>query len=120
MARLVSEKGITADEIEDSYSLSRDVEKRISMQAFVQDFVDQAISSTINLPEWGEPGNNNAKEFGRILLKYLPRLRGITVYPEGARAGQPIVPVKYETAIKHKDVVFQEFDDRCKEGVCGI
>lgn len=120
VARLVAEKGITADEIEDSYSLSRDVEKRISMQAFVQDFVDQAISSTINLPEWGEPGNNNAKEFSRILLKYLPRLRGVTCYPEGARAGQPIVPVRFETAVKHKDVVFQEFDDRCREGVCGI
>jgi ribonucleoside-diphosphate reductase alpha chain len=120
VARLVTEKGISPEDIEDSYSLSRDVERRISMQAFVQDFVDQAISSTINLPEWGEPGNNNAKEFSRILLKYLPRLRGVTVYPEGARSGQPIVPVRYETAVKHKDVVFQEFDDRCKEGVCGI
>jgi ribonucleoside-diphosphate reductase alpha chain len=117
--RLVNELGVDPDEIEDCYSLSTDVERRISMQAFVQDFVDQAISSTINIPEWGEPGNNNSRRFGEILLKYLPRLRGITVYPDGARAGQPITPIKYETAKKHKDVIYEESDERCAGGVCG-
>lgn len=118
-ARLI-EEGINPDDIEDSVSMSKKVESRISMQAFVQDFVDQAISSTINLPEWGEYGNNNAKQFAEILLKYLPRLRGITVYPEGSRPGQPITPIKYETAIRHGDVVYEEDPDRCSGGVCGI
>ncbi len=118
--RLIKEQGISPDDIEDSQSLARDVEKRISMQAFVQDFVDQAISSTINLPEWGEHGNSNAKKFSEILLKYLPRLRGITVYPDGARPGQPIVPIQYATAKGHTDVVYEEQDDLCKGGVCGV
>lgn len=118
--RAVNEYGIDPDEIEDSVSLAKNVERRIAMQAFVQDFVDQAISSTINMPEWGEPGNNNAKQFADTLLKYLPRLRGITVYPDGARAGQPITPIKYDTAKKHKDVVYEEDQERCAGGVCGV
>jgi len=118
--RMVKELGLEADEIEDSMSLARDVERRISMQAFIQGFVDQGISSTINVPEWGEPGNNNAKQFAEILLKYLPKLRGITVYPDGARSGQPITPIKYETAKGKEGVVFEEDVERCAGGVCGI
>jgi len=114
------QQGIRPDDIEDSLSLSKDVERRIRMQAFVQEFVDQAISSTINLPEWGEYGNNNAKRFAETLLTYLPKLRGITVYPDGSRSGQPITPVKYETAKKHTEVVFQEETERCDGGVCGL
>ncbi len=116
--RLISQ-GMNPDNIEDAYTLSLNVEKRIAMQAFVQDFVDQAISSTINVPEWGETGNNNAKKFAETLLKYLPRLRGVTVYPDSARAGQPLVPIKYSTAKKHVGVVYEESDDKCVGGVCG-
>lgn len=114
------EEGILKDpnDVEDSINLSRDVERRIRMQAFVQSFVDQAISSTINLPEWGEAGNNNAKQFAETLLEYLPKLRGITVYPDNSRPGQPIVPVKYETAIKHSPEIAT--NENCKEGVCSI
>ena len=118
-AERLIQQGIRPEDIEDSYTLSLDVEKRIAMQAFVQDYVDQAISSTINLPEWGEPGNTNAKKFAETLLKYLPRLRGITCYPDGARPGQPLTPVKYETAKGHKGVIFEESDERCSGGVCG-
>lgn len=114
------EEGIVDDpnDIEDSIKLSRHVERRIRMQAYIQSFVDQAISSTINLPEWGEPGNANAKQFAESLLEYLPKLRGITTYPDGARPGQPIVPVKWETAMKYQPKV--EGQENCKEGVCGI
>jgi ribonucleoside-diphosphate reductase alpha chain len=119
-ARLAKELSVEPDSFDDSVKLSMDVERRISMQAFVQDFVDQAISSTINVPEWGEPGNANAKQFSETLFRYLPKLRGITVYPDGARAGQPITAVKYETAKRHENVVFEEDEDRCAGGVCGI
>ena len=118
--RLVDELGISPDDIEDTYTLATNVERRIAMQAFIQDYVDQAISSTINVPEFGEYGNSNIKKFSEILLKYLPRLRGITVYPDGARAGQPITPLKYATAIKHSGVLFQENEEKCAQGVCSI
>lgn len=119
-AERLIQQGVDPEDIEDSISLSRQVENRIAMQAFIQEFVDQAISSTINLPPYGDPGNNNVKKFSETLLKYLPKLRGITVYPDGARAGQPITPVKYATAHSKKDVVYEEDEERCAGGVCGF
>lgn len=101
--RLVSQ-GIKPEAIEDAYSLARNVERRVEFQAFVQDYVDHGISSTINLPHWGSELNNSdrVRPFGDMLMKYLPRLRGVTVYPDGARGGQPLTPVQYRTAIKHE------------------
>ena len=79
--------------------------------------------NTINLPAWGTEQNNQDKvmAFGNMLIKYLPQLRGITAYPDGARAGQPLIPVKYHTAAKHTGQVFVETVDVCdlKGGSCG-
>ena len=119
-AEKLIQKGVDPTTIEDSISLAKNVEKRIAMQAYVQEFVDMAISSTINMPEWGEYGNSNVKKFSETLLKYLPKLRGITVYPDGSRPGQPIVSVDYELAKGKNDVTFEESDERCSGGVCGV
>ena len=125
--KLVDNHGIHPDTIEDAYSLSENIagiERRVAFQAFVQQYVDHSISSTINLPAWGSEANNENKvnEFGDMLIKYLPKLRGITVYPDGARGGQPLVPVKYSTAVKHAGEIFIEQADVCdisKGGSCG-
>jgi ribonucleoside-diphosphate reductase alpha chain len=90
----------------------------------MQQYVDHAISSTINLPAWGTELNNEnkVKEFGNMLINYLPKLRGITVYPDGARDGQPLTPVKYNEAAKFEGQVFVEQVDVCelgKGGSCG-
>ncbi len=119
VAEKLVERGINPGTIEDAYSLSLDVERRIRFQVFVQKYVDNSISSTINLPAWGTTGNNNSTEFGNILYKYLPTLRGITVYPDGARGGQPIQSVDYDYAVSRRGVVYEGHEE-CKEGVCGI
>lgn len=119
VAERLYEEGYDLTKVEDAYSLSYDVEKRIAFQAFVQSYVDNAISSTINLPTFGTEGNNNPKEFGEILMKYLPKLRGITVYPDGARGGQPLTPVPFDFAINKKGVVFESHEE-CVGGVCGL
>jgi len=49
-----------------------------------------------------------------MLIKYLPQLRGITVYPDGARGGQPLSPVKLSTALKHTGEIFVETVDICE------
>jgi ribonucleoside-diphosphate reductase alpha chain len=57
-----------------------------------------------------------------MLIKYLPKLRGITCYPDGARGGQPLTAVKYATAMKHTGEIFVESADICditKGGTCG-
>jgi len=119
VAERLYNEGVDVSKIEDSYSLSLNVEKRIEFQAFVQEYVDNSISSTINLPAYGTPGNDNEKEFGETLMKYLPKLRGITVYPDGARGGQPLKAVDFEYALKRKNVVFEGHEE-CTDGICGL
>lgn len=117
-ARRLINQGVNPNIIEDAYMLSYDVERRVEFQAWVQQFVDHAISSTINLP-YPIVKENEVREFGLMLLKYLPRLRGITAYPDGARGGQPLVAVSYSVAADKEGVVFEESDERCVQGACG-
>lgn len=123
--RLVTEHGVRPADLEDAYSLSKDVERRVAFQAFVQRYVDHGISSTVNLPRWGSPENNEStvRPFGEMLMKYLPDLRGITTYPDGARSGQPLTVADYEVASKYVGEVFIESADVCdvtkSGGTCG-
>lgn len=123
-AKRLVESGISPEHIEDAYSLAEDVEKRIKFQVWVQTFVDHSISSTVNLPAWGSELNNDSRvqSFGKMLIAHLPALRGMTVYPDGARGGQPLSPIKYQTAVKHVGEVFVESADVCdltRGGSCG-
>lgn len=123
--RLIDEGGVNPESIEDAYVLAEDPERRLAFQAHIQKYVDHGISSTINLPQWGSESNNQdtVQKFGKIFLKYLPQLRGLTTYPDGARDGQPLTPVRWGTAIKHVGEVFVEQQDICvisgKGGSCG-
>lgn len=123
--RLIHE-GIAPDKIETAYGLAdthEGIERRVAFQAWFQRYVDHGISSTINLPAWGSPQNNDdtVQWFGNMLLGYLPKLRGITVYPDGARGGQPITQVAYATAQKHGSQIVYEQGDVCdiRGGSCG-
>lgn len=123
-AQRLIDSGVSPDKIEDAYILAENVERRVEFQHWLQKYVDHSISSTVNLPAWGSELNNDNKvrEFGNMLMKYLPGLRGITCYPDGARGGQPLTPVKYSTAIKHVGEIFSEQADVCditKGGSCG-
>lgn len=118
-ARRLIHSGVPAESIEDAYVLSYDVERRIAFQAWVQGWVDHGISSTINLP-YPITDSRERADFGRTLLQYLPSLRGITVYPDGARGGQPLSIATYETAIESEGVVFEESEERCVGGTCGV
>jgi ribonucleoside-diphosphate reductase alpha chain len=118
VARRLADQGVDPNTIEDAYSISEDVERRVAFQAWVQEFVDHGISSTINLPHWGSEWNNEnrVKNFGNMLIKYLPRLRGLTCYPDGSRGGQPLTPVPLEVAMRDEGI------ERIESGtdVCGI
>ena len=117
--RLVEQNGVDPKDIEDAYSLSYNVEKRIAFQAFVQQFVDHGISSTINLP-YPIVEEKELENFKITLYKYLPKLRGVTCYPDGARGGQPLTPASFEEAISKEGVVFESEEDNCVGGICGV
>ena len=123
---LIDEYGLKPEEIETSLSLAQDYERRITFQANVQEYVDMAISSTINLPKWGSKLNNpdTVDKFAKVLADNAHRLRGFTCYPDGARGGQPFTEVDYNDAISHEGKEFEEIvHDICdingRGGTCG-
>ncbi len=112
--------GTNPDKIESAIDLAEDYERRIAFQADVQDYVDMAISSTINLPAWGSKLNNEdtVDKFADTLASYAHRLRGFTVYPNGCRGGQPLTRVPYADAV---DKLGEEFEEGVEaHDICNI
>lgn len=125
---LISLYGAQPETIESALDLAEKPEQRIKFQADVQDYVDQSISSTINLPSYGSKFNNpdTVESFANTLASYAHRLRGFTVYPDGARGGQPLTSVPYSEAVEQLGETFEEnveTHDICdltgKGGSCG-
>jgi len=120
---------IKPESIESALDLVTNYERRLNFQANVQEYVDMAISSTINLPAWGTEDNNEGKveDFAQTLAKYAHRLRGFTCYPDGCRGGQPLTKVTYSEALEK---LGEEFEDNIQAhdicqisgmgGVCGV
>jgi len=119
-AESLIQDGIKPDDIESAVDLSDDLERRVKFQFELQKHVDHAISSTINLPAWDQ-SQNRVDEFAKIVRKYAHGLRGLTLYPDGSRGGQPITSVPYEEAHSKRGVVFEDnSEEQCLSGVCGI
>lgn len=113
---LIDGYGLEPENIETALDLSHDVERRLKFQAELQEFVDQAISSTINLPSAARLTDVTA--MATLIHKYAPRLRGLTFYPDGARGGQPLTSIPYREAMQL--AASTEMNDSCKSGVCGV
>lgn len=110
-------KGVNVDNIDTAYTLSQSIEgikRRLHFQAFVQKYVDNGISTTINLPAYEEGIEQKIKP---ILLEYLPQLRGVTFYPDGRHKNQPVQPISIKEALQDEYTVDQ--GESCKGGVCG-
>ena len=124
---LIKEYQLDPTKIETASDLARDYERRIAFQADIQDFVDMSISSTINIPSWNnESPSVDVDQFSSTLARYAERLRGFTVYPDGARGGQPLVPMDYNEVKDKLGAEFEEAEevnDVCSltgGGVCGV
>ena len=116
------DSGVPKEHIFDAYDIS--FKDRVKFQADVQQYVDMAISSTCNLPEWGSEGNSEETltKHAATLLRYAKRLRGFTCYPDGARGGQPLTRVTLEEAEGKEGVVYEDNEQQCNtvDGSCGI
>ena len=120
---IIKSTGIAPDKIESAVDLAADPERRIKFQFELQKYVDHAISSTLNLPQWGSEFNNEDRidGFAKVIAKYAHGLRGLTLYPNGSRGGQPITPCDYEEAHSKRGVIFEDnSDEQCLTGVCNI
>lgn len=129
-AKMLIDKGVDPDTIETALDLAGDPERRIKFQYDVQRFVDHAISSTLNLPAWGTPLNNEdtVDNLAHTIAKYAHGLRGLTMYPDAARGGQPLSLMSYSAALKAQQKaqkkVVTTTHDACeiggKGGTCGL
>lgn len=120
-AQRLLDAGVAPDKLESAYELANTPERRIAMQAWVQKYVDHGISSTLNLPAVDKQSFTH-KEFGDMLYRYLPDLRGVTAYPDGSRGGQPLNVVPLEEAWGVDGIEFEEIgnENACVGGVCGV
>lgn len=117
-ARLVKE-GVDPDLIEDAYSLAYRPERRMDMQVYLQRYTDHAISSTLNLPYPITDGQEQL-DFAATLYERLPYMRGVTAYPDGARAGQPLTSVPLAWALENEGITLATDEETCVGGACGV
>lgn len=104
------------------------IETLLRFQAAVQKYyVDNAISCTINVPE--NISANERLDLRRNIKKYLPELKGITVFPEGSRPQSPIEKlskIQYETLIAIQDNqpihsgTTEILEEECLGGSCPV
>lgn len=66
-------------------------EQHIEVQATVQQYVDSAISKTILIAK-----NYPAKKLGEVLLKHIGDIKGTTIYREGSRGEEVLIPMSYK------------------------
>lgn len=66
-------------------------EQHLEVQATVQQYVDSAISKTILIRN-----KYPAKKLGEVLLKHIGDIKGTTIYREGSRGEEVLIPLPYK------------------------
>jgi ribonucleoside-diphosphate reductase alpha chain len=94
-------------------------QEHVAVQAAVQDYVDQAISKTINVPK-----DFDHNELMDLILNYSDRLKGLTVYREGSRGNEPLqaIPTTQENVEKYamNKELAGIVNPQCNSGSCEI
>ncbi len=95
------------------------VEAHMKVQATCQKHIDNSISKTINIPN-----DYPIEDYGKLMLKYGPKLKGMTVYRSGSRGNEPLTPMTVDDALAHmksqEEFLEGAADSDCPSGVCEI
>lgn len=109
-------RGLPAEVVESADEIS--LEAMLSFQALYQEnYADNAVSFTVNFPE-GKLSDEEARE---TLGRFLPRLKGTTLMPDGTRAQAPYTRItreQYEAAAVKATA--DGLDEECATGACPI
>ncbi len=88
------------------------------IQSVIQRFTDGAISKTVNLPK-----ETTVETLNDLLLEYIWDLKGVTVYRDGSREGQPLEPLEKDEIKEYMNKgsnSLMEEDVECASGTCDI
>lgn len=95
-------------------------EHHFAMQAVCQRHVDNAISKTVNIPK----GMYTRETFSEMYMRYIPLLKGTTIYPMESRDDNPLTAINASEAIQYvlndNAIIEEEQLDNCASGVCGL
>lgn len=93
------------------------IAKMLAVQAMVQTaWADNAVSFTVNF----DPDRLSTNELRTALVRYLPRLKGTTVMPDGSRPQAPFIRItEAEWAATEETSADASYDD-CANGACPI
>ena len=92
------DKGVDVSKIETAHEI--DFIKRLEMQTYLQIYIDQAISTTINLPE-----EVKVDDIIGAVRRFAPGLKGLTLYCDGTHGGQVFTPCTFDTGNKKESFV---------------
>lgn len=110
-------KGLKVD---DSFTLS--VDEHLDVQIKLQNsFVDNSVSKTINLPKVGTFDVEKVKK--SVLTALEKGIKGVTLYPSGARGNEPLTPVSLDEALKLEQVAkakTEATETDCSSGSCSL
>lgn len=94
-------------------------EDHFETQVTIQKYIDGAISKTINTPKGFKPD-----QLSHLLLEYIRDLKGVTLYVDGSREEQILVPIKTKQEVKKyidEGKVHTEAEElSCGTGTCEV
>lgn len=108
--------GMDVSHFQGAHDLS--MRDHFEMQTVCQRHLDNACSKTINVPQ-----GVSENELSDLYMEFLPYLKGVTIYPEGSRADQPLTPISLDQArqyVLEGVQIGSSGMDSCKSGKCDI
>jgi ribonucleoside-diphosphate reductase alpha chain len=114
--KIIESKEKTPDWYVDSSDLNP--QDHFETQVAVQKYLDGAVSKTINCPK-----GFKAEQLSELLLEYMRDLKGVTLYVDGSREGQILVPINKKEAKKYVEEgkIHHEADEMsCGTGSCEL
>jgi ribonucleoside-diphosphate reductase alpha chain len=90
----------------------------VEVQSAIQKYMDGAVSKTILLP-----ADYTSDNLSNLLLESIFDLKGVTVYRDGSREGQPVIPMTDEEAracLNESECAADVETVVCAGGVCDV
>lgn len=107
------EQGKNLDVFAGAYDVTP--EEHILVQATIQKYIDSCISKTINLPSFAK-----ADDLSRLALRYVPYLKGLTMYRQNSRAQEPLqaIPLTEDNIKKYMALASEQ--ETASSEVCSL